>query len=146
MKRIFLFLMIMLVFQISCKITPVLTQEDEVTVEIKKVLEGFLNGFALRELETTMKYVSVNYSDTADDGTVIDYAKYKAGTEKVMNNTFKRYIGYSYSDLKILKSDIQDNKATLEIEFSWKGYNFDTLKENSGKEKRSASLAKENGS
>ncbi len=56
-----------------------------------------------------------------------------------------KYASYSMDNLAILRLDIRDNKATVEIKFSWQGFNLDTLKEESGESKRLVSLAKQNG-
>jgi len=138
--------MIILASQISYKITPVLaTQEDEAAFEIKKVLEGTYHSLALRDLETMMQYVSVNYSATVEDGTVIDYTKFKARTKEFMDRIFNKYTNYSISDIKMFNLNIEDNKANVEMEYSWKGFNLDTLLEDSGKKRRAATLVKENG-
>lgn len=139
MKRRILFLMLLLAASI------VLAQEDKDALETKKVIESYLKSNNLCDIDSAMQLFSVNYSDIRREN-IRDYAKFRYDLKKHINNISKKYIDFSRSDLEIIKSDIQDDKAILEIEFSWKGFNLDTLKEDSGKKKRQVSLAKENGS
>lgn len=139
MKKLILFLMLILVTSV------VLAQENKDILEIKKVVESFLKSNNLGDIDSAMQSFSVNYSDIRGDK-VEDYAKFRSILKNVIDNISKKYVDYSRSDLRILKSDIQGDKATLEIEYSWKGFNLDTLQEDRGKKKRQVSLRKENGS
>ena len=140
-KKWSLFPMFILIVLISYKITPALAQQDKEILKIKKVIENYLGSFA--DLNSKMSQVSVNYFDIDKDGNAIDYAKFKSLSEDLIHTILKKYVDFSISNLEIIKSDFQENKATLEIEFSWKGYNLDTLKGESGKQKRLVSLVKE---
>jgi glucose-6-phosphate-specific signal transduction histidine kinase len=144
MKRWILFLLFILALQISYKIAPVLAQEDKDTWEIKKVIEKFTESLAYQDLDSAMSQFSIDYSCTTCSDAK-DYNTLKSVLQKRMNDVLKTYTNFSTSELRLNNLNIQDNNATIEIECSWKGFNLDTLKEDSGKLQRSATLAKENG-
>lgn len=145
MKKWILFLLCILAVQSYFKIVPpVLGQEDKDAQGIKKAVEGYLSGFLTNDIDSLMKNISTNYLDQSD-GDIIDYIKFKSNTENRMNNFLKKYVDNSNSDLQFSTLDIQDNMATVEFEYNWKGFNLDTSKEDSVKHKRLVSLVKENG-
>ena len=142
MKRWILFSMFILVVQTGYKTIPVLAQDNENKQEIKNIIEKYLDSFVQRDLNSMMNLVSANYYNEKDN---IDYNNFKSNVEKNIVSCSKKYVNYSNSDIEILKLDIQDNKATVEIEFNEKGFNLDTLREDSKKTSRFVTLAKENG-
>jgi len=75
----------------------------------------------------------------------LDYAKFKLINKNMMDKVFEKYVDYSISDLKITKLDIQGDKATLEMEFAWRGYNLDAVRKENGIQKRFIALDRENG-
>jgi hypothetical protein len=145
MKKWILFLLFILILQSGYKIIPVLAQEDKgaIIIEAKKVIEKFLRDFDYRDISSMMQWVSVNYADTIDN-IIINYDKFKSMTEDRMVGLSKKYTGYVSSNVEILKSDVQGNIIILEIEFTWRGFNLDTLEDESGKLRRRVTLAKEN--
>lgn len=129
----------------GCNTIFVLAQEDKEIQGIKRLIENHLMGFNKRDLDSMMSDVSTRYSDMSADGNAIDYAKFKSMAKNLIENVFKKYVDYSISDLAFLKVDIKENKAIIKFEYKWKGFNLDTLKEDSGIHRRIASLEKENG-
>jgi hypothetical protein len=148
MKKLILFLIFISVVQMCYNINLISAQEgkDKEAQEIKRVIENFLMDFSRQDLDSMMNQVSIGYSDVGPDGNIIDYAQYKTNVKNLMENRFKTYIDYSINVLNVLKLDIQENKATIEFEFKWQGFNLDTLKDDSEIHKGMVSLAKENGS
>lgn len=142
-KSIFLFLLFIFTFQIGNKISPVFAQTDKSIQDIKEVIEQFLEGMAHRDLNSVMKHTSIHYSSTDKNGKVIDYDGRKAEVEKNMTYRSHVYTDFSISDLQILASDIQDNRAIIDIQWNWKGFNLDTLKLVNGISKRRVALTKE---
>jgi hypothetical protein len=145
MRKYLLFLILILAVLISYKITPILAQEENDRLEIEKVIQSFFKSSFANDLESSMKDISHNYSDSMD-GKFVDYEQFKLIQEKLLNNMSKKYVNYSFSDLKTDKLDIQGNKATLEIEFISYGFNLDTVRKESRIQKRFIAIEKENGS
>lgn len=94
--------------------------------EIQKVWEKFLKGFADRDIDSSMETISPNYSRSID-GTTIDYAGLKAHLEKTSADFFDNNISCSINDIKILKSDITDNKVTIEFEYKLYAFNKNSM-------------------
>ncbi len=124
---------------------PVLAQGDTGTLKIKKVVEAFLNSFRDKDIDSTMQWVSVDYSEVDKTGTNIDYAKFKSGLEGRVDTFFANLTDYRINDIQFDNLDIQDSKATIEIKWNWTAFNLDTLKEQNGTQKRQVSLVRENG-
>lgn len=138
MKRLILFLMLIL------SVSIVSAQENRDILDIKKTIEGYLTGNNLYDIDSAMQSFSINYSDIKGEN-IRDYVKFKSDLKDYLNDISKKYTDYNRSDLEIIKSDIQDDKAILDIEYNWKRFNLDTLQEENGKKKRQVSLVKENG-
>ena len=143
MKKLILVLFFIALSQIIFKIMPVLPLDDE--SEIKNVITEFLNALSEKNLNSVMQCISVNYHYIQHNN-VIDYYKFKSELERLISNHEKRFIDDSFTNLKIRKLDIQNNKATVEIEFILKAFNLDTLNERTTRRVRSLTLIKENGS
>lgn len=144
MKKLSLSLMFFLTVQICLYITPLLAQENKEYFEIKNIVETFIKNIAIQDVNSAMQLVSVNYSSKKGDS-IVDYAKFKSALEKGAASVSKKYMDISVADMKILKANIQNDKATLTIEYEWKGFNLDTLKDKNVKLTKIISLAKENG-
>jgi hypothetical protein len=146
MKKWILFLLFILAFQCRYKITPVLAQDDKgaIIIEAKKVIEKFVQALDYRDLNAAMQCLSANYSDITPANNIIDYTQFKSSIENWMVNSSKKYIDV-VSTIEILKSDIQDNMITAEIQIYWRGFNRDTGGKESGKQKKQVTLVKENG-
>ena len=145
MKNSTFVLLLILIFQSSYAIVPLLAQNKQDAQEIKKVIEKFTESFAYHDLDSTMNQVSMNYSCTTCSDAK-DYNTFKFKVQKRMREILETYAGYSISERRLNNLDIQDNNATVEAEVSWEGFNLDTLKEDSEKIKMRATLTKENGS
>ena len=143
MKKLILVLFFIALSQIIFKIMPVLPLDDE--SEIKNVITEFLNALSEKNLNSVMQCISVNYHYIQHNN-FIDYYKFKSELERLISNHEKRFIDDSFTNLKIRKLDIQNNKATVEIEFILKDFNLDTLNERTTRRVRSLTLIKENGS
>jgi hypothetical protein len=130
---------------LSYGIIPVLGQEDNETEGIETVIKNYLNSFVQQDLDSLMSQLSPNYSHVDASGNRIDYIKFKESAKYYMGDVFKRVVDLSFSDLKFTSIDVQDNKATAEIEFIGKGFNLDTLKERTEKQERTFFLTKEGG-
>lgn len=142
MKKWILFLILFLVGQINYDTMSVLAETDKDSLAIKKVIENYCKGFAKRNLDLVMKQISAKYSSFDKEGNVVDYANLKSTLER----RFKNLVNISISDLKITNLNVQDNKATLEMEYNIKGLNLDTDKDVNLKVKKSVSLVKEDSS
>lgn len=144
MKKLILFLMFTLAVQIGYKISPVLAQEDKYAAEIQKTIEKFFKACAYLDIDSAMQLISVNYSEIVDNN-IVDYAKYKSRLENSLNIIDKKYVNYSFYDLEIVKLNMQDDKATVETRFNFRGFNLDDLREDEVKRGGIVTLAKENG-
>lgn len=143
MKKLIWFLMFALIVQAGYKIAPALAQENKETLEIKKVVKNYLENLTQKDINSIMNKVSLNYSSEDDNGNIIDYNKLRPKLEDNTAKLLKIYADYSITGIETIKSDVKDNKATIWVVYSWKGFNLDTTKEESGKSKRLISLAKE---
>lgn len=145
MKKFILFIIFVFAFQISYKIIPISAQEDEDTQKVKMVVETFLKYLAYRDIDSAMQHISINYLEGEGEN-IIDYARFKSSVVNRINTFFKNHTDYSISEPQLNNLNIKDSKATVEVEFNWKGFNLDTLKEEGGKAQRSVILVKEDGS
>lgn len=141
MKRLFLFIIFILASQISYKATPVLAENKDETTAIRKLIEGHLGALARKDLNSMMSQISNKYSGLDKAGNTVDYAKLKSN----MKNSLRNIENISISDLKITNLNIQDDKATLEMEYIFRGFNSATAKDVSKRQKRAVSLVKEGG-
>ncbi len=146
MKKIILFIVLVLIIQGGYKIKLVLAQQKTEIKEMSDVVQTFLESFAHGDIDSMMKQVSQNYSDKDKEGNIIDYAKFKSILEKKLDAFAKKYSNYSIVDSEVTGSNIEGNKGSISVVFSWKGFNLAASKEESGKRARFAALAKEDGS
>lgn len=124
---------------------PVLAQGDRDALEIKKVVETFLNSFRDGDIGSTMQWVSVDYSVVDKTGKNIDYAKFKSELEGRLKTFFANLVDYRINDIQFDNLDIQDSKATIEIKWNWTAFNLGTLNERHGTRRKQVSLVRENG-
>ncbi len=116
MKKWFLFLVLILIVGLSYRITPVLAESKEDATAIKKVIENYFKGFAERDLNLVMDQFSPNFSYLdRKTGEVRYYAYLKSSLEPYFKFSKKNT---SISDFKITNLNVQDNKATLEVEYN----------------------------
>ncbi|NQU18539.1 hypothetical protein HQ550_00095, partial [bacterium] len=110
--------------------------------EIKKVAKAFSIGFLSRDIDSNMKYVSLNYYDPARDR---NYTKFKSALEAYTAINLKESISASITDTKIFNLRINDDKATAEVEFNYKAFYLESSEWRNVKKRRYASFSKENG-
>lgn len=122
---------------------PILAQGDKDFPEIKKVVETFINRFRDRDINSTMEWVSADYSVVNKTGSVIDYPIFKSKVERRTNAFFENLSDYIITDIQFYNLNIQDIKATIEIKWNWKAFNLDTLREQSGAMRKQVSLTRE---
>jgi hypothetical protein len=162
MKKLILFLLLILVIQNSLKSIPVAAtaaaeEEEEATTaatttaaaieeenkaKIIKVIEEIVNSFAYRDLDGIMKHISKNYY-VQQEAETIDYNEFRARMEDYFNQMSKQFTNISCGNLMVIKFDFQDNKANLEIDFDCKGFNLDALKDESERIKKLVHSVKE---
>lgn len=143
-KKSILFLAFFLVLQLSYRTVSLPAQGDKDALEIKEVVETFLKN-CVNNTDKAMQLVSTNYYDVMDNITV-DYEKFKLGFKNAIKIFKENYLDYSDIYFHIDKLNIQDGKADIEIEHGWKGFNLNTLNEESRKSNIVGGLVKENGS
>lgn len=147
MKKWVLLLVLISIVQVGYRITSVLAQSHEETAikekaAIKEVIENYFRGVANRDINLIMQQISTNYSVLNREGETVDYAGFKSLAEKRIANL----VNSSYSDLKISNLNVQDNKATVKMEFNFKGFRLGTSNEIIAKRRALVSLVKEDGS
>ena len=144
MKKWILFFVLSLAVQASCHVAPVFAQKDEDVKAIQDVIKGFLDATLAKNIDAVMEYVSSSYNDTANDGSAINYAVFKAMTEQALKNGSETRVSVSISDIKIFESDIRESAASIKVEFVRKSFNLKALVEQSTTHKSDVSLIKEN--
>ncbi len=146
MKRLVLLLIFIFALQITCKIIPVLAQENTELPEIKKVVENFCSSFTRGDLDSTMELVSKNYSAVAPDGSPIDYNTFKIIASVLMGLNAVQYTDSNVTNLEIVNSDVLDNEANIKVEYIWHGFNLSKGQEDNGRGGSAMVLVKEEGS
>lgn len=142
MRRIILFLIFIMVCAIGYGTVPVLAQnEDDVSV-IKKVVEDFVKAGDNHDIDLLMNQFSSGFSHIDAEGKIRDYNEYKS----YMQGHLGTFVNVSGGDLQISNLDIQDNKATLEMDNKFRALNLDTIKEMIIQVKAQVSLVKEGSS
>jgi len=152
MKKIILILIFILIAQSGYKTMLVLAEEVTLTplnpvsevnesAEIKKVIEAFLQCSVRGDIECLMSYVSEKFTVTAD-GKTSDYNAFKLRFENLFKNTIDR----SFDNLKVIESNVSDDKATILVEYLAKAFNLKNSKDYEIARKVQYSLIKEGGS
>ena len=145
-KNKILFLLFVLIVQISFVILPTLAQTDKDIQEIIISLENFFVDFSLCDFDSLMSKISARYHGVSFEGNEIDYTKFKTITKANIDGLSKKYIENSITNLQILKSYIQNDEVTVLVQYSWKRFNLETAQDESIEPKNLFSLVKENGS
>lgn len=139
-----LVLILVLLLALSFKIIPGFTEETNDSLEIQKVVNNFLDGFANQDLNYLMEQISPNYFNILD-GETFDYDKIKSIQENNIKQFYKNHTNYRHSDVNITNLVINGDKASLDLEFRWRALNLDTSNEEELMSKRIMALAKEDG-
>jgi hypothetical protein len=84
--------------------------------EIQAVWEKFLTGYADSNIDAMMEMVSPNYLKTFND-TTIDYNGLRSIMTKTNTDFFNNYLRFSVYEVKILNSDITDNRAVVDFQY-----------------------------
>jgi hypothetical protein len=125
-------------------IFPIFAQETTDLQEIKNTIENYYNGVSRKDIDSMMKQVSKNYYKKTREGKIVGYDEFKSQREeKILNATLK--YDFTISDINLLKSDIQDDKAAITIEFTQNRVYFGTHQKENKKFKRLILLAKDDG-
>ena len=149
MKRLSLFLLlVLLATQFSCKIAPVLAQEQEEAnkLAIQEVMKAFYESTSLDDYDSALKQISPNFSCVIN-GETMDYSKHEVFLKNSMERTYKRFIRFSQYNIETPNLDISGdgNKAVAVVGYDWKGFDSEDLIDKSGHTKRLVHLTKENG-
>jgi hypothetical protein len=119
-----------------------LTSND--TQEIQKVWEKFLTGFINNDTDSMMKTISPHYSKSID-GTTINYTGIKSEIEKNTAEFFSNHISCSVDNIKILESNIMDNKAVVNFEYNFYAFNKNSMQWITYNMARKVTFSKETG-
>lgn len=140
-----LILILILFLGLSCKISSVFPEESNDSLEIQKVINNYLDGFANQDANYSMEQISPNYYNIRD-GEIFDYEKMKSIQEDNINKFYKSHTNYRHSDVNISNLVVDGDKATLDLEFKWRALNLNTSEEEESAERRMVALAKEGNS
>jgi len=152
MKKLVLIIAGILITQPGYKIMPVLAEETALTstnavaqskesAEIRQMIEAFLQCSVQGNIECLMSHVSDDLL-AMSGGNTLDYNGFKLKFENLFQSTTAR----SFDSLKIVESNISDNKATILLEYNLRALTLPDLKDTGGVRKAQYSLVKEGGS
>jgi len=118
--------------------------DSEDAREIQKVWKNALTSFVNRDIDAIMKTISPNYSRSIDD-TAINYDGFRTIVETNDAEFFSNHLSCSVDDVKILKSNIADNKAVVEFEYQLYAFAKDSMQWVTYRMIQEVTFAKENG-
>lgn len=144
MKKLFLSLLLIFTIQNSIESIHIFAEEKGDKAEIISVIEEVIKSFACQDLNGMMAHISSSYLGQIDNK-IIDYNKFRTKMEEEFKQISKEFADVSCGKLRIIKFNLQDNKADLEIDFDCKGFNLDKLKEVEETGKKLVRLIKEDG-
>lgn len=139
-----LFLILVLLLALAFKSNPAFSEENNDSLEIQKVVNNYLDGFANQDLNFLMEQISPGYYSLRD-GEAFDYEKIKSAQENFIKAFYKIHTNLRHWDVKITNLVISGDKATLDLEYKWKALNLDTSNDEEATRRRFLGLAKENG-
>ena len=133
MKKWFLIFAFILAFQSNPKLISVLIAQEELVlvnpiqqdadiIDVKKVIEIYLQNFAKRDINSTMTQISKNFSGNMD-GIVLDYDGFQAALE----TSLKRNLEIIISEIKIDVKSILNDKAVANVEHRFQTFNINRL-------------------
>lgn len=140
MRKLILLMGLIFVIQGSFYMSGVFAvdaEKEDIVMVVKNVVDNYCN----KNLDGILQYISHNYSSNSVDGEE-DYAKFKASLEEEMKE-MDGIIDISYSNLKTSEFEIQNSEAVVDVEFDFKGYDIDALKDVSDSVKLKLKFAKE---
>lgn len=101
--------------------------KDKDIREIRKVWEKVLTAFANRDIDSAMELVSPDYSKKTDSET-INYDGYRKLAEANDADFFSKRISCHLENLKILKSDITDNRAVVDFDYTFRAFDKNSMR------------------
>lgn len=152
MLKITLILIFILIARPGYKVMPVLAEETALTTvspeqqekdlaEIKGIVDVFIQCSVRGDIECLMSHVSENLSVSAE-GKTLDYNEFKARLEYIFKNSVDR----SFDNLKIIESNVSEDKATILVEYHAKAFDLVKSMDSEVTRKVQYSFAKEGGS
>jgi len=141
MVKKILFLIFAMVLGVGCTTSSVLANNEGDDLAIKKIIEASLDNAINLDIDSTMKLLSRDFSQITGEGKIITYPEYRSYLERM----WKSVINMSIGDLKFSELDIQNDKATINAEYNFKGVNISTREEFVALIKKHVSLVKEGG-
>lgn len=121
--------------------TPVsAAAQEKDSIEIKKVIEAFIDCGVRGDLAGVMSYASKEFSGVVGYST-LDYA----GLKRYFENMFEKTADRSISNLNFLELNLEGNKATVLAEYSTKAFNLKRAKDIEQFRKVKYGLIKEGG-
>jgi len=114
--------------------------QEKDSIEIKKVIEAFIDCGVRGDLAGVMSYASKEFSGIVGYST-LDYAGLRSHFENMFKNTADR----SISNLKVLELNLEGNKATIVAEYGTKAFNLKRAKDIEQLRKVKYGLIKEGG-
>lgn len=143
MKWLLIVAWVFLMLQFCCGIDAAGAQENEDYLKIENTVKSFIRDSYFSDINSIMQYISPHYSYGKE--LAAGYAKFKAGMERFKTIFFSLYSNISVDNIQLLSLNIQGNKATVEVEWVFKGFNLNSLEEDILDVKRFCSLIKESG-
>ena len=145
MRKWILILVFLLTIQPGYKIISVLAEETKSTsvspviqgkdsIEIKKVIETYLQCVAGQDLDCAMSHVS------KESVTEIQFYN---GLKLALEGLFKNTAHTSISNLNVIALDVADNKATIFVEFRVTRFDLNTVRNSENMRRVQYSLIKE---
>ena len=152
MKKLVLIIAGILITQLVYKIMPVSAEETASastsaesqsgeSAEIRQMIEAFLQCSVQGNIECLMSHVSDDFL-AMSGGNTLDYNGLKLRFENLFQGTTAR----SFDSLKIIESNISDNKATILLEYNLRALTLPGFQDAGGARKAQYSLVKEGGS
>lgn len=114
--------------------------------ETKALIDKYYAGIMKQDKQLIEECLSSNYSSRTEKGVDINFSNFVSVTRKNMEAALGKYTVYFPTEIEIAKSDIKDNKASLEVITKWEGLRSDNNMKENWKLGRLFSLVKENGS
>ena len=144
MKKVVIVLMFIALFQITCmKVTIVSAQTDQDTWDIQKVIKEFIESAEYFDFDSAIQLVSPNYYSSSSRSK--NYNAFRTTLQRGLGYAKESTIDVLVSEIQFKNLVIQDGKASVDVEYAYKAYDLDTLKEISKEIKRNVGLAKEDG-
>ena len=148
MRKRIIILVFLLLVQSGYTIMPVsakgtksnAAEQEKDSIEIKKVIEAFIDCGIRGDLAGAMSYASKEFSGVIGYST-LDYA----GLKRYFENMFEKTADRSISNFNVLELSLEGNKATILVEYGTKAFNLKRAKDIEQLRKIKYGLIKEGG-